>query len=528
MTSILQPDRAKVQRVSSADRQPAVADLASLPKVDHRIRFGSGLGVEVTDPGTFLLVFHGQRGEPQRVSDWMIGLLQRMAESEVPQDQLQAGALAAGGPLGLFRWVESLRRLDAAGLIEHSCYVDGALLCRLFAVGPGPTAAAEAFNPAARLRTSPLAVVSMSPDRGWVAQRPGSHLAVQLGARAMSVIGAAGGWTDWTEIERGSGLAGPVVRAVLEQLARASVVEQREPHPDSSDTAEDYGLWNPFDWWLHARSRGPRSLFGWAGSYPGEGRVEPLPAVPPRHGGVVLALPTPDLRQINRTQSGNLVAVMERRRSIREHDDDNPITAAQLGELLYRTIRIREVFPSEHGQTAVDRPIPNGGALHELEVYPLVQRCCGVEAGLWHYRADSHELEWVAAPDAPGVGALLSGAHSAYTMPEPPQVVLIIAARFGRVQYKYDAIPYALTLKNTGVLLANLYLVATDMRLAGTAVGSGALTDFAEATGLSQFVEGSVGEFVVGSSRPAAQASDRFAEWEQYHGVPLPGDAPGA
>ena len=534
MTQVREP--AAAVATARAARPPgpeAVTELAALPRVTRRIRFSPGIGLQVPDPGTFVLIHQGRSGTPQRVSDWMLELLQRMAADPVPEDELQAGALGHGGPLGLFRWVESVRRLDAAGLIEHSCYLADELLCRLIGVGPGPSLAVEAFDPAARQRVSPLALVTVQTGRGWVAQRPDSHLAVQLGELGVRVLAAAADWTDWTAIEESTGIPGPLVRAVADQLCRASVLDQRPdalPAKESGAPAavDERDRWSTFDWWLHARSRGPRTTFGWAGSYPGRGRWDPLPPVPPRRAAVTLRLPVPDLTGLRQSGSDSLVEVMERRRSIREHDDAHPITAAQLGELLYRTIRIRQTFPSEDGQTAVDRPVPNGGALHELEVYPIVHRCAGVDSGMWHYRADSHELEWVADADHPGVGALLAGAHAAYTMAATPQVVLVISARFGRVQYKYDAIPYALTLKNTGVLLANLYLVATDMRLAGTAVGSGSQADFAAATGLDQFAEGSVGEFVVGSSTAASQVSERFGEWEQHHGVPLPGDASGA
>jgi len=505
----------------------AVLDLAGLAPVTHRMRLRPGVGIEMIDAGTFVLVHSGQRGAPQRVSAWLLELLQRLAGMEMPEDELQASALAAGGPLGLFRWVETARRLDAVGFIEHAGYSGGVLLSRLISVGAGPTLPVDPFDPAAQQRVSSLALVRVQPGQGWVAHRPGSHLAVQIGPAALAVLAAACEWTDWTTIQRRSGLAGAEVRAIAEHLARSGVFEQWRTDDAAPADPTGPGSWNAFDWWLHARSRSPRALHGWAGSYPGRDVREPLPAVPERRTAVGIALPAPDLERLTAAGSEPLAAVMERRASVREHDDEHPITAAQLGELLYRTLRIRAVFRGADGQDAVDRPIPSGGALHELEVYPIIHLCAGIEPGMYRYRADSHELEWVAGRDEPGVAALFAGAQAAYTKAEPPQVVLVISARFGRVSYKYDAIGYALTLKNTGVLLANLYLVATDMRLAGTAVGSGSIADFALATGLDPFTEGSVGEFVLGSSTAAAQTAARFAGWEGSGGVPLPGDAPG-
>ena len=54
--------------------------------------------------------------------------------------------------------------------------------------------------------------------------------------------------------------------------------------------------------------------------------------------------------------------MIEQRRSVREHDDTAPITATQLGELLYRAARIRRVFDGGDGQELTDHPYPAGGA----------------------------------------------------------------------------------------------------------------------------------------------------------------------
>jgi SagB-type dehydrogenase family enzyme len=87
-----------------------------------------------------------------------------------------------------------------------------------------------------------------------------------------------------------------------------------------------------------------------------------------------------------------------------------------------------------------------------------------------------------------------------------PQVLLTIAARFGRVSWKYSAIAYALILKDAGVLMQTLYLMATDMGLGGCAIGSHNIDLFAKMTGLAFHVEGPVGQFALG--RPKAGPAD--------------------
>jgi SagB-type dehydrogenase family enzyme len=65
------------------------------------------------------------------------------------------------------------------------------------------------------------------------------------------------------------------------------------------------------------------------------------------------------------------------------------------------------------------------------------------------------------------------------------------------VAWKYQAIAYALVLKNTGVLFQQMYLVATALGLAPCAIGTGDTQVFAQASGLDFSEESSVGEFAL-------------------------------
>ena len=82
-----------------------------------------------------------------------------------------------------------------------------------------------------------------------------------------------------------------------------------------------------------------------------------------------------------------------------------------------------------------------------------------------------------------------------------PQVLIIIAARFQRLSWKYQSMAYNVLLKNVGALYQTMYLVATAMDLAPCALGGGDSDLFARATGLDYYAETSVGEFLLGSKR---------------------------
>jgi SagB-type dehydrogenase family enzyme len=82
--------------------------------------------------------------------------------------------------------------------------------------------------------------------------------------------------------------------------------------------------------------------------------------------------------------------------------------------------------------------------------------------------------------------------------PGLPQILITMAARFDRISWKYSSIAYSLILKDVGVLLQTLYLMATNIGLGGCAIGSNNIDLFAKMTGIEFHVEGPVGQFALG------------------------------
>lgn len=262
--------------------------------------------------------------------------------------------------------------------------------------------------------------------------------------------------------------------------------------------------WNPHELWFHRRSTVGDRGTSWAGFGPtrwADGQFEPLPACPAEYPGEPLPLPKPDLARL-RTQDVPLAAVVEDRRSHRSFDDDHPITAEQLGELLFRCARVRGVRTTNTKRTVPEelpsKPFPSGGSLYELEIYPVVRTAAGLSPGMYHYDAYEHALRPVADYADPAVEKLI--APAALTLEgRLPQVLLVLAARTGRISWTYEQMPYAVILKHVGVLTQNLYLAATAMGLGGVAQGYGDTAAFAAATGRDELVECNVGTFVVGA-----------------------------
>ena len=143
------------------------------------------------------------------------------------------------------------------------------------------------------------------------------------------------------------------------------------------------------------------------------------------------------------------------------------------------------------------RPYPSGGSAYELELYLAVANCAGLARGFYHYDAGGHALTPIEVR-AHELEALLTGAEYAMGAPAPPQILITIAARFGRVSWKYSSFAYELILKDVGVLMQTLYLMAADMGLGGCALGTNNIDLFSKMTGIEFHVEGPVGQFAMG------------------------------
>jgi SagB-type dehydrogenase family enzyme len=270
-------------------------------------------------------------------------------------------------------------------------------------------------------------------------------------------------------------------------------------------------LWDFHDLLFHTRSTEGRQANPLGGLYPHAGVISPLPAVRLRWPGKKI-----DLRKFSAAQTNSPIATLLRERhSTRDFDDRQPITLDELSRFLDSTARVQSRWKSgpdlDDGGPDIEyaaRPYPSGGSAYELELYLTVANCEGLARGFYHYDAGGHALVPIAAP-AHQLEAQLAGAEFAMGAPAPPQILITIAARFGRVSWKYSSVAYSLILKDVGVLIQTLYLMATDMGLGGCAIGTNNIGLFEKMTGIEFHIEGAVGQFALGRGRkPGAATAD--------------------
>lgn len=271
--------------------------------------------------------------------------------------------------------------------------------------------------------------------------------------------------------------------------AQGIIGEETDPH---------LRLWEFHDLLFHSRSRAGRHENAMGPTLRFKDVLPPAAALKAPMSDRRTALYRPAAESVG----PDFFAVLEARRS-RRMPAETPMTLVQLGEFLWRTARVQAHIPADlshpDSYEATLRPYPSGGATHELELYLTVTRCTGLEAGLYHYDPQAHELERLSA-----LGelqhSLVQGAMNASALTQPPDVLITLAARFGRATWRYEGLAYALMQKHAGCLYQQMYLVATALGLAACGLGAGDSDIFAAATGNDYFAETSVGEFMLSAA----------------------------
>ncbi|HKE50831.1 MAG TPA: SagB family peptide dehydrogenase, partial [Actinomycetes bacterium] len=447
-----------------------------------------------------------------RLTDLQRDVIRRLAASECSDESMRAAARSQGDDRGVAELDELLDRLRSGGWLYITVVHDGRPAYTIepyrtpTGLHPGDPETDQVLSRFAVLHRSDGDLLVESP-RSWCAIRvhdPG--VVAALAAFIEPGAGTTAGPTPGS-------LPAPLAARLLSDLTWAAMLVEAS---GDEETAFALRQWSPHELWFHHRSRRegvPDRHFGrtqWA-----VGLFEPLPARRPSFAGRVIELRRPDLDALRRTDA-TLTGVLEERRSIRRHDDERPISLDQIGEFLYRAAGVRRTVAHE-GVEYLTGPNPSGGALDALEFYVAVRLAESLEPGLYRYDRFDHRLEQVCAMTRPA-RKLIEAAQSATTgtrfSPQtyPPQLVVLLAARFGRVGWSYETLAYSLILKHVGVTYQTMYCVATAMGLAPCALGAGDSAAFAEATGLDPLTEGTVGEFILGSRPPASSdGSDRQA-----------------
>lgn len=470
----------------------ATAGTASVYQALHsrQLRLAWREGIRILRDGEDLLLDSAfGRLRIRKVPRGLAEALTWLQASTFTADELSDHVLSSDGAEHLHRLYFHLNDFTARGLLQHTVCDDA-----------GPLATLEGIGRFYRFELHDVSGEYVL-SRFALLRRDGDHLVVEspLGHARVILHDHRGEAFIVAKKMRAANVTSAGMLLLLRNAAAITRLDEEENDPVLAQ-------WDFHDLYFHSRSRFGRHANSFGATFRHAGKIGPRPAIKEPPMGERIDL-------VESESADALSELMERRRTIYTYDDTHPITLAQLSEFLHRVAGVRSTYEvpvpgrDDVRFSVSSRRYPSGGRSYELELYLCVAACDGLAPGFYHYDPLSHRLTRLRGRDS-SVDALLDYATIAAPSVKKPQVLITLAARFQRVSWKYDSIAYATTLKHVGVLYQSMYLVATAMRLAPCALGSGDADLFTAAAGTNYLVEGSVGEFLLGSAAGAGGSDD--------------------
>ncbi|MCS0639621.1 SagB family peptide dehydrogenase [Streptomyces sp. LP05-1] len=253
--------------------------------------------------------------------------------------------------------------------------------------------------------------------------------------------------------------------------------------------------WAPDDLPTHARGRhggAVGSVFEHVGRLPAE------PVAGAAHGPPAVLLPCSGADEPAAGGPGSGTVLEGRPLPV---GGTGELTAEQVGSLLDQVARVRSVRlpgPGGLGGCVHDERAHSGpGDPYTLELYLLVGKNTWPAPGAYHYDPVAHALESVdAVPEA--LAELSANAQAEAGLPEPPELLIAITARFRRASREFSGTACACLHKDVGALRRTLSLVATTMGLGSCALTAGDADAAPRALRLDRRTESGVGEFLIG------------------------------
>ena len=271
-------------------------------------------------------------------------IVERLAAGPVAEAEL----VPPGGMQAVIRTQMLLRRLNGGGWLEHAVRLGDIELARLRPLGFGAVRIETgAVAPSVPRRLSRFALARRDGDVLLVETPLGAHAVELIAPAACALLGLLAAGTSAEDAAAAGGLPVVAVGAVFDLFAAAGLLVGaggESAGGDAGDPERDelrLGKWSQADLMLHATARSGRRSGGYGGTYRFKGVFEPEPTLPEPTGTRRVRPAVPDL-DAARASDPPLTSVIESRRSVRQHDDEHPITADELGELLYRSVRIRQ------------------------------------------------------------------------------------------------------------------------------------------------------------------------------------------
>ena len=197
---------------------------------------------------------------------------------------------------------------------------------------------------------------------------------------------------------------------------------------------------------------------------------------------------------------------LTRRRSRRTFDVHSALPRRHLSNLLYYVWGCQGRMDFAPGVELLKKTSPSGGALHPVEVYPLVCNVEGLAPGLYHYDVEGHGLELIEPMEMEAARDLAVEATVGQIYFRDVQVAFLMTARFYRNFWKYHRIDKALSvvLMDSACLAQTFYLAADELGLAALYTAAVNALTFEQHLGLDGVDEGPITVVACGAPHPEA------------------------
>ena len=171
-----------------------------------------------------------------------------------------------------------------------------------------------------------------------------------------------------------------------------------------------------------------------------------------------IALPPPSFGQVV-----SIWEVMKKRRSIREFKE-KPLSLSDLSQILWASQGITQKV-----QGVSLRTTPSAGALYPIETYLVINAVSELEAGVYHYAVETHELEQLKQGDfrIPITRTALDQEIACFA-----NVVFVWTAIFERSRWKYQQRAYRYVYMDAGHIAQNVALSSVALGLSSCQIGA--------------------------------------------------------
>lgn len=304
---------------------------------------------------------------------------------------------------------------------------------------------------------------------------------------------------DWREADGG---AAPV-DAPVEELARQGLVVTDDADPELAELRRREEALATTEWNLYAAVY--HFMTRWEGvdtGVPATGDEIGELAGPARTSGATAVPPDPFLRHEGAASvelplgrpRGELYELLARRRTTRAFDADASLALDELSVLLRAVFGCHGFLRPGNDVVLLRKTSPSGGALHPVEVYPVIRAVDDLAPGLYHYDPGRHAVELLRELDGASVARLAGKLAAGQRYAESAAALFVLTGRFYRSFWKYrrHEKAYGALLMDAGHLSQTFYLVCTDLGLGAMVTAAVNNREVEDALGLDPYAEGSL------------------------------------